>query len=245
MAEVKKTMGKKEAIIDALSSFIQQRRKLLLVVFLIIVAGLAGLIIALQLRKGKEEVSFVQLEEVQKSFAQWMSAMDESDKGGAAADTKTKAADLEKEVTDKAGVIIAAHRDLYSGIRAQDILASVLYRKKEYEKAAEAWKALADSRTAGYLAPIALCNAAAAWEDAGKPEAAEKSFNEVLARFSKSFPDIPRVLFSLGRLAEGRQAYSDAKGFYDRIINEYSASSWTKLAYNRIISLEVQKKITK
>jgi len=245
MAEAKNVIGKKEAFIEALSSFIQKRRKILLAIVIIVLVGLAGMTIALQMRKNRHESSFLRLEEVQKKYAEWMRAKDEAEKEGAAAETLSRANSLEEELLRGAEAVIAEYGDLHAGPRAADITAGVLFRKKEYQKAAETWKALADSPAAGYLAPIALCNAAAAWEEAGKPDAAAEALSAVVSRFSASFPDIPRVLFSLGRLAEGRDAYDDAKGFYDRMINEHPGSSWTKLAYNRIIILEVQNKIKK
>ena len=245
MAEAKNTAEKKEAFIDALSSFIQRRRKIILILILIVVAALVVLVIALQVRKGRQEASFVQIEEVQKKFAEWLQIKDEAEGEGAAEVALTQANSLEEEVLRGAREVIAEYGDLHSGSRATDITASVLYRNKEFGKAAETWTALADSPTAGYLAPFALCNAAAAWEEAGKPEAAAEAFGAVLARFSASFPDIPRVLFSLGRIAEDREAYDEAKVFYDRVIDEHPGSNWTKLAYNRIIFLGIQNKIKK
>ena len=62
MAEAKNTTEKKEAFIDALSSFIQKNRKLLLALVIIVLVVLVGLVIAFQIRKGRLETSFVQIE---------------------------------------------------------------------------------------------------------------------------------------------------------------------------------------
>ena len=52
---------------------------------------------------------------------------------------------------------------------------------------------------------------------------------------------IPRALFSLGRLEEQKKNMTEAELIYDRLIEEYGSSSWSLIARNRIIALEVDK----
>ncbi|MDR3201510.1 MAG: tetratricopeptide repeat protein, partial [Spirochaetales bacterium] len=76
-------------------------------------------------------------------------------------------------------------------------------------------------------------------------EKAAETLTRIVTDFSASFPDMPRVLYLLGRLAEAQETFEDAKDHYDRLIEEYPGSNWTKFAHNRIIFLEVQNKIQK
>ncbi|MCL1817953.1 MAG: hypothetical protein FWG35_03415, partial [Spirochaetaceae bacterium] len=137
MAEAKNTTEKKEAFLNALSSFIQRRRKIILALVLIVVAALVGLVIALQIRKGRQEASFVQIEEVQKKFAEWLQLEEEAEREGAAEEIRSRTDSLAEEVLRGAGAVAAEYGDLHAGARASDISASVFYRKKDYGKAAE------------------------------------------------------------------------------------------------------------
>jgi predicted negative regulator of RcsB-dependent stress response len=244
MATAEQTANQ-EGFVHALSSFISNNRKVLFFIVLIVLAGLVGLVIVLQVRKNRQEEALVRFEEVQKQFAQWIAARDEAEKEGASAESVSRADSLEAGVVEGAEAVVARYEGLYAQMKASDILASVAFRKKEYEKAAEIWTALADGHAKSYFAPLALLNASAAWEEAGKPDKAADSLTEILTKFSASFPDIPRVLFLRGRLAEDKHAYDEAKTYYDRLIDEYSGSGWTKLAHNRIIFLQIQGKVQK
>ncbi|MDR1933490.1 MAG: tetratricopeptide repeat protein [Spirochaetales bacterium] len=230
---------------EALSFFIQRRRKALIVFFAVLIVCLLGLVIALQVRKNRIEVSSARIEAVQQQYTDWLAAKDEAEKENAAVDIVAKAGVLEEDLAAAAQAIIKEFPDLYAQMRAQDILASIAFRKKEYEKAAELWMVLAEKHPKTYYAPFALQNACAAWEEAGRPDKAAEALTQVVTKFSAAFPDMPRVLFSLGRLAEAGETFEDAQTHYNRLVEEYPGSSWTKLAYNRIIFLEAQNKIQK
>jgi len=245
MTEAVQIDKEKRGFTDALSSFTQRNRKLLLFLFVAILAALVALVIVLQIRRNTQETSLLRLEAVQKLYAEWTPLKDEAEKDGASAEAAAKAASLEAQVIKDAEALLSEYEGMYAELRAYDILASVAYRNKEYEKAARLWTSLADTHAASYFAPLALVQAAAAWEEAENPGAAAESLIAVITKFSAAYPDIPHVLFSLGRLAEGRQDYDGARTYYNRLLDEYSGSSWTKLAHNRIILLQIQGRIPK
>jgi predicted negative regulator of RcsB-dependent stress response len=237
--------AERRSFIDALSFAIQRNRKVLLILLVIIIVALLGLVTVLQIRKTHEEASAERIEAVEKQYVEWAAAKEEAGKENAEQDVISKADSLEADILQAAEAVVAEYDGLYAQMRAFDILAAVAFDKKEYEKAAEYWTTLAGKHAKAYLAPIALLNAAAAWEEAGKTDKAMEALTEIVTKFSTVFPDVPRILFSLGRLAEGNQSFEDAKDYYNRLIDEYSGSSWTKLAHNRIIYLQIENKISK
>ncbi|MDR1626659.1 MAG: tetratricopeptide repeat protein [Spirochaetia bacterium] len=231
--------------IDALSSFVQHRRKAFVFLAIIVVAGLVGLVVVLQFRKGRQETSLVRLDAVEKQNARWVEARDEADKENAAADVVSGAQSLETDLTREAEALAAEYDGLYAQARAFDILASVAFKKKEYGEAAGIWTTLAEKHAKSYVAPFALLNAAAAWEEAGDPEKAAEALRRVTENFSGAFPDMPRVFLLLGRIAESTGKFEEAKTYYNRLFDDYPGSSWTKLAHNRIIRLQIENKISK
>ncbi|MDR1316226.1 MAG: tetratricopeptide repeat protein [Spirochaetales bacterium] len=231
--------------IDEISSFVQHRRKVFIFLAILIIAGLIGLVIVLQIRKNRQEASLIRLEAVEKQQAEWISAREEADKENAEADVVSNAQTLETELIEAAEALVREYKGLYAQMRAYDILASAAFTKKEYEKAARLWTDLAGEHAQSYFAPLALLNAAAAWEEAGNQDRAVEALTEILEKFSTTFPDIPRVLSLLGWFAENSQRFEDAKTYYNRLIDEYQGSSWTKLAHNRIIRLQIENKISK
>ncbi|MDR2589161.1 MAG: tetratricopeptide repeat protein [Spirochaetales bacterium] len=226
-----------ESFIERFAAFIQRRRKALIFsgVFLFLV--LTALVVNLEIKKRTLESSALRLEALEKDYNAWITAHDAAEKPEAEADAAEKASSQAEAVVREAQAVTAEYGDTFAAQKALDIQADIAYRTQDLEKAAEIWTSLAGRYPSSYLAPIALLNAASSWEDAEKPEKAAENLNLILERHSTDFPDIPLVIFSLGRLAEKAQTPEDAKNFYTRLINEYPGSSWTKYAHDRIITL--------
>jgi tetratricopeptide (TPR) repeat protein len=234
----------KESFIDKLVNFIQRRRKILLISGIILIIVLVGLVVALEIRKYRLEKSAVMVESIEQQYEEWLTVKTEAEKENAESSAAAEADSLETEMVQQAETLIADYNGTYAAQKAADILAGIAFRKHDWEKAAELWAALAGKYTNSYLAPIALLNAAASWEEAGKPDKSVEALRTVLAQYSATFPYIPRVLFSMGRFAEKNETFEDAKTHYNRLIDEYPGSSWTKLARDRIIFLRAQNKIS-
>ena len=67
--------------------------------------------------------------------------------------------------------------------------------------------------------------------------------NRLVEQYDAESAEIPRALFSIGRINEGLDNIVDAAESYNRLIDDYPASSWTNLARDRIITLTVQGRI--
>jgi TolA-binding protein len=212
---------------DVFFNFLNRYRMVFLGLGVAILVIIAGILIATEVQKSRVEAGSLAQEALEKDFSAWRGEKDE-----------TKKADLEKKLLDSARTIIAAYGGTFAEQRSYDLEASVAYEKKEFDKAAERWNSLADRYPRSYLAPIALSNAAAAWEEKGDRAKARASLERVLKSYETDYADIPRVLFSLARLQEQENQPEKAAEFYNQLLDRFASSSWTKLARDRIIYLK-------
>jgi TolA-binding protein len=139
--------------------------------------------------------------------------------------------------------LIGKYAGTFAAQRAYAVRANIAFENKDWDKAAETWIELARKAPKSYIAPIALMNAAAALEEKGDPAKSLEILESLTKGYSTAFPEMPRVLFSIGRLSEAKESFETASTNYNKIIDEYPSSSWTKLARNRIIYLKTQNKI--
>jgi tetratricopeptide (TPR) repeat protein len=115
---------------------------------------------------------------------------------------------------------------------------------EEYAEAAADYRQLADNHRASHLAPVALYNASAGLEESGDTEAAVEALETLLSRYrDENAPEVPRALFSLGRIHEQQGEYQTAAEHYRDLVDSYGNSSWTSLARDRIIWLTTQGQI--
>ena len=85
--------------------------------------------------------------------------------------------------------------------------------------------------------------AAVAAENAGDPERALELHRRIVDDHGDENPEVPRALFSIGRILEQQDEVADAAEAYRQLVDDYPASSWTNLARNRIITLTVEGRI--
>lgn len=213
----------KVKLIDRIAHFIHTYRKFLWGSVIVVGIILVGVLVSQEFHKKVREESTVRIEEVLKQIEKFRNAEGE------------EKAKLENTILTELDAIIDAYPRYYAAVRAYDVKAEIAFEKKEYGTAAELWNTLAIKYPKSHLAPIALMSAAVCKEEAGDLEGALKDLKEVDSIYAKSFPEIPHVLFSMGRILETKGSSSEASVYYNRLIDEYPSSSWTKLARNRLI----------
>ena len=76
-----------------------------------------------------------------------------------------------------------------------------------------------------------------------EPELALELLNRLVDLYDAQSAEIPRALFSIGRINEGLDQIVEAAESYNQLIDDYPGSSWTNLARDRIITLTVQGRI--
>jgi len=221
-----KSRSEKKNFKTLLSIFLSKNRVFFLVLIVVILVLLAGTGIYTSVYQNKIEKSAVAAEELQKLFEEWSAAPEE------------EKAEKESQILRNAEDAIESFGSMYAAQRARMVLGGLYYEKEEWDAAVEEYDALADSFPRSYLAPIALMSAAVANEQAGRPDDAISAYQRVREAYSETFPDVAYALFSIGRLYEKTGKNDAALEAYNEVVDNFSASSWTNLAQDRIIYLE-------
>ena len=217
-----------QSIIDFLSKY----RVLLLVVLGVIVIGVVGSFLYLEISDRRAAAAAELADDLETSYQEW-GELEEGERG-----------DKEEEIRTTAGEILDRYPRTFAGQRAHFVLGSLSFEKEEYDEATEHFVTLAENFPESYLAPVARFNAAVSQEEAGNDDNARSHYLSVVENHAGTSAQVPRALFALGRLSESGDSYEDAAGYYNRILDEYGDSSWTTLARNRIIFLQTEELIT-
>lgn len=217
---------------DRIISFLQRTRLVFLVILIAIAVGLIGFVVANEIRRGRVQESVAVVEDLQDRYDEWLDGLTAD---GAEADEPETTAGLREDLSE----LIATYPRLYAAQRARFLLGEMAFELEEWEDAALEYELLAEGFPRSHLAPIALANAAAAFEESGELERAIE-FNRRVLDLEEDVPQKPRALFSLGRLHEELEDFENARTFYEDLLNDYAGSGWTNLARNRIIFFETQ-----
>ncbi|MBO7429939.1 MAG: tetratricopeptide repeat protein [Spirochaetia bacterium] len=142
-------------------------------------------------------------------------------------------------ITELDGVI-AKYPKEYAGRRALIIKGDIYFRFKDYDNAAEAYKKFAADYPKSYDAPIAIFNTGVCYESTGKTKEAEAEYLKIYNNYKGSYALMPKLIFSLGRLAEADKRYAEAEKYYNQISEEYSGSNYSLYAQDRIILMHAQ-----
>ena len=142
-------------------------------------------------------------------------------------------------ITEPDGVI-AKYPKEYAGRRALFLKGDIYFRFKDYDNAAEAYKKFAADYPKSYDAPIAIYNTGVCYESTGKVKEAEAEYLKIYNNYKGSYALMPKLIFSLGRLAEADQRYADAEKYYNQIAEEYSGSNYNQYAQDRVILMHAK-----
>lgn len=221
----------KPRILDKLSNFLT-RHRLPLIVFLVVVAvAVIGLFVVLEITTSRTERSLVLVEALQTSYGEWL--LLDQDQRSTEFDT------LVAEIED----LVDSYPRTYAAQRAIYLHAGALTELERWNDVTEHYVDLADRFPDAYLAPISLTRAAVAAENNDDRELALDILNRLVEQYDAESAEIPRALFSIGRINEGLDNIADAAESYNKLIDDYPSSSWTNLARDRIITLTVQGRI--
>lgn len=220
----------KTRIADAVSQFLLRYWKIIVAVLVIIAVVIIAVFAYLEIRSARENASARAFEELQDDYQSWQ----EAEEG--------ERASLEETVRSQIEEITNEYSGMYAAARALMIGAEISWEKEEWDEAASKYETVAENHSEIHLGPVALFNAAAAQDAAGKPEAAVQLLDTFVERYSggEPTPELTRALFSRGRLYEQLEDFGSAADSYERLVNEHSESSWTNLAQNRIIALKTR-----
>ena len=149
----------------------------------------------------KNEESALAIENIQKEYNDLL-----SEKGSDISDDDING------IISSLDSVIEKYPSYYAEQRALFMKGDIYFSRDSFDKASEAFKSYADSYPDTYLAPIALFNTGVCSEELGNNEEAIKIYESVKEKYSDSYPDIPGILFSIGRLSEASGNY-EKSGF--------------------------------
>ncbi|MFP4426169.1 MAG: tetratricopeptide repeat protein [Spirochaetaceae bacterium] len=216
--------------------FLSRYRAALLTILVLIVVGIVGSFLYLEISDRRATEAANLAEELRTSYQEWLELEEEGD--------QEEKSTLKEEIDSTASEILDRYGNTFAAQRAHFVLAGLAWENENYEEAASRYALLAEEFPRSYLAPVALFNAAIAQEELGNPEEAEVLYQRLVEEYADSSAQVPRALFALGRLSESADAYEEAASYYNRILDEYGESSWTTLARNRIIFLQTEELIS-
>ena len=142
-------------------------------------------------------------------------------------------------ITELDGVI-AKYPKEYAGRRALLLKGDIYFRFKDYDNAAEAYKRFAVDYPKSYDAPIAIFNTGVCYESTGKLKEAEAEYLKIYNNYKGSYALMPKLIFSLGRLAEADKRYAEAEKYYNQLAEEYTGSYYYQYAQDRIILMHAK-----
>ncbi len=142
-------------------------------------------------------------------------------------------------ITELDGVI-AKYPKEYAGRRALFLKGDIYFRFKDFDKAAEAYNKFASDYPKSYDAPIAIYNTGVCYESKGKLKEAEAEYLKIYNNYKGSYALMPKLIFTLGRLAETEQRFADAEKYYNQLGEEYSGSNYFQYAQDRIILMHAK-----
>ena len=208
-----------------MAEYLKGHRKHLIflsVAVLVLLAGIGGVEF---FSSKKIEKATLLAEDIVDVYGQWVNSAD-ADK-----------ASVREELDGLMENAIQDYSGSYAEMRAYYTKGLLLAGEEKWSDSADSFLAVADKFTDSYLASAALFNAASLKDQAGDVDAAMALFQRILDEFADVSSDIPEVLFNMGRLYEEKGNGAGAVESYEKIVSDYSSSSWTNIAKSRIIAI--------
>ena len=214
---------------DKLSQFLHSYKNVLIGIGGVLLVVLIGTAIYTAVHQNRLEDSSRQAEELISTYEDWQNAEEEE-----------KKAELEQQIREQSASIQDSYSGMFAAQRAKLVLGQIEHAKENWEKAAGHFLEIADSTPKSYLAPVALMSAAVCKEEIGSYQEAISHYQRIFDQYGDTAPEAPHALFSIGRLYERQDEKDAALDAYNQLIDNFSASNWTKLARDRIIYLNSQ-----
>jgi tetratricopeptide (TPR) repeat protein len=217
--------------VERITRFLTRYRKPILISVGIVAVATVVLVIVLSVQTARNEAALVAVENYQDQFEAWQTQ-----------DEDAQAAQYDALAASAAEVVREDPRT-YAAVRARILDARALAAIGRYDEASSRFVEAAEARPRSYLAPVAFMDAAVTAEEAGNTDRALELYRRIVDRYAGESAEVPRALFSIGRVHEQRDEIAEAAEAYRRLVAAHPESGWTNLARNRIIALTVQGRI--
>lgn len=220
-----------QRVLEKVTAFLTRYRTPILIIVVVIVVAVLALIAVLTIQNNRSEAALQRAEALEADFDRWLGLED---------DEKPAEYDV---LAQTAIELIDAYPRTYAASRAWIIDARALLELDRYEDAVSRYVEVADNRPETYLAPVSLMDAAVAAENGGDVSRSLELHRRIVDEYEGESAEVPRALFSIGRILEQRDEVAEAAEAYRQLVDDYPASSWTNLAHDRIITLTVEGRI--
>jgi len=222
----------KVSISSRLLGFVQEARFIIMVIGVALIVAVIAILIVNQINSNRLADATSLSDRLATLQSDWESTPDDAKKSS-----------IRAEFIAQRNKIIAAYPSSYYHQRAIYLDASMLYASKSYEEAEKAFISACDIKKDSYLASVCLFNASASAESGQHLDRALTILQRLVKDYKDTGCEVPRALFNIGRLLEANNAFKDAVASYQRIVDEYPSSDWTKFARDRIIVLKTEQKV--
>ena len=218
--ETKKTSFK-------LNTFLEKNRKVLLIVLIVVLVGIFGFSVYAMLASKSSEKALSAIDEISYKLTDGSIGLEESE----LEEKRSESLEALVPYCSKGGIV---------GVTANRLSAEIVFQKKEYENAISYWSQAALKAKNTYTAPLSYYNIAVCYEELDKVAEAEENYKK--ASDFDGFVLKSHALFSLGRIRESQEKYSEAAEAYKAANDSSPNDSWAKLAKTRLIDLKIQGK---
>jgi TolA-binding protein len=134
-------------------------------------------------------------------------------------------------------VVLEDYPHTAAASKAAYFIGNIQFDHKEYEKALDSYLRGSEIKPKDYSALLCMKRAGACYEELERYEDAVGVYLTILDRYQEYFI-IPTVIYKLAQLYEMLDRIEDAKKQYNRLITDFSWSSWSKLAEKQLLYLK-------
>ncbi len=230
-------MSQHEIHVDATTkvvAFLQKNAKLLLIVIIALVILGAAAIVGAKIARDNRGDALVAWELIEEQYNEFIQIEKDSE------DWESSRVALVEEINT---YLSSTNGNGFGDMQARTVQGQLYVLAESYSDAADAFMALYDYHPESYTAPMALFNAAAAYEAAGEADKAIESYQKIIDTQDRNpLADIVKAYFYKGRVAYQQGDLAGATATWNEMIEAYSndsaASEWINLAKTVLLTVE-------
>lgn len=206
-------LSAEQKLIGKVSDFFVKYRIALVIVIVCIVVGLIAGIIGVNVSKSAKEKAQINVYNLEQEYNELRAS---------------ETPDWNAFISKANGAINGSS---YSSVKAAYLVGLAYYDVEDYANAQAAFEKVYSLNTKIYMAPLALCNAAACADAQGNTSKALEYYNQVASDYSESGV-APRALFNAGRIYYQQGNMQLAKATFEQVADYYANSEYGMMATN-------------
>ncbi len=213
---------------------LQEKKRAIFIALIVLVVVVVGSLIAVKVSQKKSSQYILQWEAIETSLFDFES-MDTEDEAW-----DTAYAELLQDTED---LLVSTKGKGFADMNARMVQGRLYTMQDDWSSAAESFLSLETYHPKSYLAPVALFNAAASYEEAGELDKASELYQRIIdTQDANPMADIVRAYFYLGRVAYQQGDTEKAADVWNMMItmyqSDYAATEWIKLAETMLLTIE-------